>query len=92
VLGLAQEEQDSVEAQVVKLIETIQQLQARIVELETQAVSSTPQEVYDRREETDKNTVIRIRSLTSECKKLSDRSTQAYEILTEDPKIRKMEA
>jgi DNA-binding transcriptional MerR regulator len=54
--GLAQEEQESVEAQVKKLAETIQQLQARITELEAQAVSSTPQEVRDQMEETAKNT------------------------------------
>jgi folate-dependent phosphoribosylglycinamide formyltransferase PurN len=53
---LAQEEQGSVEAQVVKLAETIQQLQARITELEVQAVPSTPQEVCDQREEATKNT------------------------------------
>jgi hypothetical protein len=40
--GLAQEEQDSVEVQVAKLVETIQQLQVRITELEIQAVPSTP--------------------------------------------------
>jgi hypothetical protein len=66
VLGLAQEEQDSVEVQVAKLIETIQQLQARITELDIQAVPSTPQEVHDQREEATKNAVIRIRALTSE--------------------------
>jgi hypothetical protein len=41
VPGLAQEEQESVEIQVVKLAEAIQQLQARIMELEIQAVPST---------------------------------------------------
>jgi hypothetical protein len=51
---------------VVKLAETIQQLQVRITELEAQAVSSTPQEVHDQREETAKNTVVRIRALASE--------------------------
>jgi septal ring factor EnvC (AmiA/AmiB activator) len=66
--------EESVEAQVVKLAETLQQLQARITELEAQTVSSTPQEVRDQREETAKNTVASIRSLTSECKQLSDRS------------------
>jgi len=34
MLGLAQEEKELVEAQVVKLVETLQQLQARIIELE----------------------------------------------------------
>jgi hypothetical protein len=71
----------SVEAQIVKLVETLQQLQARITELEAQTVPSTPQEVRDQREETTKNTVVRIRALTSECKQLSDRSTQTYECL-----------
>jgi hypothetical protein len=54
-----------VEAQVVKLVETIQQLQARITKLEAQAVPSTPQEVRDQREETAKNKIIRIIALTS---------------------------
>jgi hypothetical protein len=45
--GLAQEEQESVEAQVEKIVETIQQLQGRITKLEVQAVPSTPQEVRD---------------------------------------------
>jgi folate-dependent phosphoribosylglycinamide formyltransferase PurN len=66
VPGLAQEEQESVEAQVVKLAETIQQLQVRITELEVQAVPSTLQEVCDQREEATKNAVIRIRALASE--------------------------
>jgi hypothetical protein len=76
----------------VKLIETIQQLQARIIELETQAVLSTLQEVHDQREETNKNIVGRIRSLALECKKLSDRREQTYECLVEDPELRKLEA
>jgi hypothetical protein len=74
VSGLAQEEQESVEIQVGKLVEAIQQLQAWIMELELQAVSSTPQEVCDQREEAAKSAVGRIRALTSECKKLSDHS------------------
>jgi uncharacterized protein YdcH (DUF465 family) len=92
VPGLAQEGKESVEAQIVKLAETLQQLQARITELEAQTVPSTLQEVRDQREETAKNTVVRIRSLTSECKQLSDRSAQTYECLVEDPELRKLEA
>jgi hypothetical protein len=42
MLGLAQEEKDSVEAQVVKLVETLQQLQTRITDLKAQIVPSTP--------------------------------------------------
>jgi hypothetical protein len=39
--GLAQMEEETVEIQMGKLIEAIQQLQARVAELELQAVSST---------------------------------------------------
>jgi hypothetical protein len=45
--GLAQEEQESVEMQVGKLTEAIQQLQAWVTELELQVVLSTLQEVHD---------------------------------------------
>jgi len=41
VPGLAQEEQDPVEVQIVKLVETLQQFQTRITELEAQIVPST---------------------------------------------------
>jgi hypothetical protein len=92
VLGLAQEEHESVECQVVKLTETIQQLQSRIIELEIQEVPSTLQEVCDQREESTKNAVVRIRALALECKQLRDRSMQTYERLVEDPKLKKLEA
>jgi hypothetical protein len=42
VPGLAQEEHEAVEVQVTKLVEAIQQLQARVTELELQEVPSTP--------------------------------------------------
>jgi predicted nucleic acid-binding Zn-ribbon protein len=45
VSGLAQMEEETTESQVGKLVEAIQQLQARVAELELQAVPSTPQEV-----------------------------------------------
>jgi hypothetical protein len=76
----------------VKLTETLQQLQARVTNLEAQIVLRTQQEVHDQREESTKNTIEKIRSLTSECKQLSDRSTQTYECLIEDPELRKLEA
>jgi hypothetical protein len=47
VPGLAQEEKDLVEAQVMNLVETLQQLQARITELEAQTISSTPHEMHE---------------------------------------------
>jgi hypothetical protein len=68
VPGLAQGEHESVKVQVVKLTKAIQQLQARITELEIQEVPSTPQEVHNQREEATKNVVGRIRSLASEMK------------------------
>jgi hypothetical protein len=76
----------------VKLAEIIQKLQVRITELEARIVPRTLQEVRDQREETSKNTVASIRALASECKQLSDRSTQTYEHLAEDPELRKLEA
>ena len=45
VTGLEQMGEDPVESQVGKLVEAIQQIHARVAELELQAVSSTPQEV-----------------------------------------------
>jgi hypothetical protein len=77
---------------VTKLAEAIQQLQAWILELELQAVPSTPQEMCDRKEEAAKSTLGRIKILTLECKKLSDRSVQTYECLTEYPEPRKLKA
>jgi hypothetical protein len=55
-------------------------------------VSSTPQEVHEQIEESAKNTVASIKSLTSVCKQLSDRSAQTYECLVEDTKLKKLEA
>jgi hypothetical protein len=63
---------------VVKLVEAIQHLQVRLMELEIQAMLSTSQEVRDQREEDARNVVERIKTLTSECKQLSDRSVQTY--------------
>jgi tetrahydromethanopterin S-methyltransferase subunit B len=45
--GLAQMEEETIESQVGKLAEAIQQLQERVAELELQLVPSTPQEVWD---------------------------------------------
>jgi hypothetical protein len=74
VLGLVQEEQELVESQVEKLAETLHRFQYRIVELEAQTVPSTPQEVRDQREESAKNIVESIKSLSSICKQLSNKS------------------
>jgi cell division septum initiation protein DivIVA len=68
-----------------KLVESIQQLQERVEELELQVVSSSPQEVQDQREQTARSIVERIRALASKCKKLSNQSAHTYECLAEDP-------
>jgi hypothetical protein len=52
----------------------------------------TLQEVRDQSEESAKNTVASIKSLALACKQLSDRSTQTYEHLIEDPELKKLEA
>jgi hypothetical protein len=92
VSSFTQEEPESTAIQVGKLVEAIHHLQERVAELELQAVSSTPQEVWDQREYVARSAVERIRALTSECKKLSDRSALTYECLVEDPELRKLEA
>jgi monomeric isocitrate dehydrogenase len=66
VSSLAQMEEETVESQVGNLIKSIQQLQARVTELELKAVPSTPQEVRDQREETSRSVVERIRGLGAE--------------------------
>lgn len=85
-------EEDPVESQVGKLTEAIQQLQARIVELELQALPSTSQEVRDQREETTRSAVERIKALALECKQLSSRSAHTYERLAEDLELRTLES
>jgi hypothetical protein len=74
VSGLAHMEEETTESQVGKLVEAIQQLQARVAELEIQAVPkhsarSEGSEGRDCQERSRKN-----QALASECKKLSNRS------------------
>jgi hypothetical protein len=78
--------------QVGNLPKAIQKLQARVMELEIQAMLSTLQEVHDQREEAPKSVVLRIRTLTLECKQLSDQSVQNYERLIEYLELRKLES
>ena len=92
MIGLEQEEEELAEIQVGNLIEAIQHLQARITELEIQAVSSTPQEVRNQREEVAKSVVGRIKVLALECKQLSNSSVHTYERLAEDLELRILEA
>jgi protein subunit release factor A len=80
-------EEVTTKIQVENIAKAIQQLQARVAELEIQAVSRTPKEVRDQREETTRSTVERIRRVASECRQLSDQSVQTYECLVEDPKL-----
>jgi hypothetical protein len=48
-------------------------------------MSETPQEVKDQREATTRSVVERLKALTLECKKLTDRHAQTYEKLTDNP-------
>jgi hypothetical protein len=52
VTSLEQMEEDPVVNQMTKLVEAIQQLQQRVIELELQTMSSTSREVRDQREAT----------------------------------------
>jgi hypothetical protein len=65
-------EEDPVESQVGKLVESIQHLQQRIEKLELQEVPSTPQEVRDQREKVARSVVQRIKALALECKQLKN--------------------
>jgi hypothetical protein len=77
--------EERVPQQVAQLEEVIQQLQQRIAYLELRTVPETPQEVRDLREAISRSAVDRLKTLALECKKLSARSTQTYENLTENP-------
>jgi hypothetical protein len=55
-------------------------------------VPETPQDVRDQREATTRSVVERIKALAMECKKLSNRSAQMYEQLTENPKLQALES
>jgi hypothetical protein len=52
----------------------------------------TPQDVRDQREVTTRNAVDRLRALALECKQLSNRSSQTYENLTENPELHALES
>jgi hypothetical protein len=84
--------EDRVTQQVEQLTEAIQQLQQCIADLELRAVPETPQDVRDQREATARSAVERIKSLAMECKKLTDRSAQTYEKLTENPELKALES
>jgi chromosome segregation ATPase len=84
--------EDRVTQQVEKLTEAIQQLQQHIADLELRTVPETPQDVRDQREATARSAVERIKSLAMECKKLTDRSAQTYEQLTENPELKALES
>jgi hypothetical protein len=66
VTGLEQKEKEPIECQVMNLVEVIQQLQQRVMELELQTIPSTSQEVCDQREMTTWRIVEKIKALTEE--------------------------
>jgi hypothetical protein len=92
VIGLEPQVEDRVEHQVEKLAESIHQLQQRIENLELCTVPNTLQDVRDQREATAQSTVERIKSFAMECKKLIDRSSQTYEKITENEKLKALES
>jgi hypothetical protein len=55
-------------------------------------VPDTLQDVREQREATARSAVERIKGLAMECKKLSDRSAQTYERLTENPTLKTLES
>jgi hypothetical protein len=85
MIGIEPQAEDQVTHQVEHLAEAIQQLQQQIINIELRTVLDTPHDVRDQREAIARSTVERIKSLTMECKQLSDRSAQTYERLTENP-------
>ena len=62
------------------------------MDLELRTVPETPQEIRDLREATARSIVDRLKTLASECRKLSTRSTQTYETLIENPELQTLEA
>jgi hypothetical protein len=84
--------EERVPQQVAQLEEVIQQLQQCIADLELRTVPETPQEIRDLREATARSAVGRMKSLALECKKLSSRSAQTYENLTENPELQALES
>jgi hypothetical protein len=60
--------------------------------MELRTVPNALQDVRDQRESTAQRVVERIKALAMECKKLSDRSAQTYERLTEDPELKALES
>jgi hypothetical protein len=68
ITGLEKKREEPFECQLMKLVEVIQQLQQRVMELKLQTIPSTPQEVHDQRELNSQRTVERIKTLAAECK------------------------
>jgi hypothetical protein len=75
-----------------QLEEVIQQLQQCIVDLELCAVPKTLQDVRYLTEAIVHNIVDRLKALSLDYKKLSNRSAQMYEKLVENPKLQALES
>jgi hypothetical protein len=75
-----------------QLTEAIQQLQQRIVDLELRVVPKTPQDVRDQREATARSAFERLKDITLECKKLTNRSAQTYGQLKENLELKALES
>jgi cell division protein FtsL len=84
--------EEQVPQQVAQLEGVIQQLQQRIADLELCTMPETPQEIRDLREATSCSAVDLLKSFALEYKKLSSRSAQTYENLTENPELQTLES
>jgi hypothetical protein len=84
--------EERVPQKVAQLEEVIQQLHQCIRYMELRIVPETPKDVRDLREATACSAVGRLKTLALECKKLSTRSTQTYENLTENSELQTLEA
>jgi hypothetical protein len=78
---------EQVTQQVAQMEEVIQKLHQCIADLELCIVPETPQEIRDQREATSHSGVDRLKSLSLECKQLSNQSAHTYEKLTKNPKL-----
>jgi len=79
VTGLELQDEERVMHQVEQLTEAVQYIQKQITYLELHTIPDTPQDVRDQKDSTYRSVVERIKSLSMECKKMSDHNAQTYE-------------
>jgi hypothetical protein len=60
--------------------------------LELRTIPETPQDVRDQKEATAQSVFERLKALTLESKKLTDRNAQTYEQITKNPELKELES